>query len=123
VTSGPRAVVHLELHTRSPELATGFYAQLLQWRPERIETRHGDYLALGLAREFGGGVVGCDTERPLWLPYVEVDNVAFTTAQACRLGGGVLLAPREGPAGWRSVVTAPDGGEIALWQSKEHGDD
>jgi predicted enzyme related to lactoylglutathione lyase len=123
VTAGPRAVVHLELHTRQPARASGFYAELLHWRPERIETRHGDYLALGLARGFGGGIVGCDTERSMWLPYVEVENVASATAHACRLGAGVLLAPREGPAGWRSVVTAPDGGEIALWQSKEHADD
>jgi predicted enzyme related to lactoylglutathione lyase len=123
VSAGPRPVVHLELHTREPQLASGFYAQLLDWQPERIETRHGCYLALGLGREIGGGIVGCQTERSLWLPYVEVDDVASVTAQASRLGAGILLAPREGPAGWRSVITAPDGGEIALWQSKEHGDD
>jgi hypothetical protein len=25
-------------------------------------------------------------------------------------------APREGPAGWRSVVSAPGSGEPAIWQ-------
>jgi predicted enzyme related to lactoylglutathione lyase len=30
----------------------------------------------------------------------------------------VLLAPREGPTGWRSVVATPEGGEIAFWQPK-----
>jgi hypothetical protein len=35
------------------------------------------------------------------------------------LGAGVLLPPREGPAGWRSVVATPAGGEIAFWQQKE----
>ncbi len=34
------------------------------------------------------------------------------------LGGEVLLGPREGPEGWRSVVATPDGGEVAFWQSK-----
>jgi hypothetical protein len=29
-----------------------------------------------------------------------------------------MLAPREGPTGWRSVVTAGECGEIALWQPK-----
>jgi hypothetical protein len=29
-----------------------------------------------------------------------------------------LLEPREGPAGWRSVLASSDGGEIALWQPK-----
>jgi hypothetical protein len=30
----------------------------------------------------------------------------------------VLLEPREGPAGWRSVVATPAGGEIAFSQQK-----
>jgi hypothetical protein len=30
----------------------------------------------------------------------------------------VLLTPREGPAGWRSVISAPQCGELALWQPK-----
>jgi predicted enzyme related to lactoylglutathione lyase len=28
------------------------------------------------------------------------------------------LGPREGPLGWRSVVSTPEGGEIAFWQPK-----
>jgi predicted enzyme related to lactoylglutathione lyase len=62
--------------------------------------------------------VECGTERALWLPYVEVGSVANATAQAMELGASVTLAPREGPAGWRSVVTTPAGGEIAFWQMK-----
>jgi predicted enzyme related to lactoylglutathione lyase len=63
-------------------------------------------------------VVECETERPLWLPYVEVAEIAEATARALRLGASVLLEPREGPVGWRSVVSAPAGGEIAFWQPK-----
>jgi predicted enzyme related to lactoylglutathione lyase len=37
---------------------------------------------------------------------------------ARQLGASVLLAPREGPAGWRSVISAPQCGELALWQPK-----
>ena len=33
-------------------------------------------------------------------------------------GASVLLEPREGPAGWRSVVTTREAGQIALWQQK-----
>jgi hypothetical protein len=39
------------------------------------------------------------------------------------LGGVVLLEPREGPAGWRSVVATPAGGEIAFWQAKRGASD
>ena len=43
-----------------------------------------------------------------------------TTERATRLGAAVLLEPREGPAGWRSVVATTEAGEIALWQYKQH---
>jgi predicted enzyme related to lactoylglutathione lyase len=72
-----------------------------------------------LGEEVGGGVVECETPKPLWLPYVEVADIAETTERARRLGASVLLGPREGPAGWRSVVAAPAAGEIAFWQPKE----
>ena len=55
---------------------------------------------------------------PVWLPYVEVEEVAGATDLARRLGAVVLLDPREGPAGWRSVVRTPVGGELAFWQPK-----
>ena len=57
-------------------------------------------------------------DRALWLPYVEVGNVAAETERARGLGAHVMLGPREGPFGWRSVVGSPAGGEIALWQPK-----
>ena len=58
------------------------------------------------------------SRRPLWLPYVEVPRIEAATERARDLGAAVLLDPREGPAGWRSVVATPAGGEIAFWQAK-----
>jgi predicted enzyme related to lactoylglutathione lyase len=49
-----------------------------------------------------------------------VRDVAAGTERARWLGASVLLEPREGPAGWRSVVAAPAVGEIAFWQPKAH---
>jgi predicted enzyme related to lactoylglutathione lyase len=66
----------------------------------------------------GGGIVECGTRRAVWLPYVAVDRIEHATARASELGATVLLEPREGPAGWRSVVSTPAGGEIAFWQQK-----
>jgi uncharacterized protein len=111
-------VVHLELHTGDLAMARAFYAELFGWRPERIDTRHGSYLALELGEGIGGGIVECPTERSLWLPYVEVSDIRQATDRARLLGACVLLEPREGPAGWRSVLTTRTGGEIALWQHK-----
>ena len=114
----PHPVVHLELHTGDLPRASAFYEQLCGWRSERIDTRSGSYLALGLGRALDGGIVECGTGRPLWLPYVEVDRIDEVTDRARQLGASVLLGPREGPAGWRSIVATSEGGEIAFWQSK-----
>jgi uncharacterized protein len=114
----PNPVVHLELHTPNLARACAFYAALFGWRMERIDTGCGCYLALELGDRIEGGVVEEDTDTPLWLPYVQVADVTAATERARLLGAAVLLAPREGPAGWRSAVATPAGGQIALWQPK-----
>ena len=112
-------VVHLELHTGDLPRAETLLEQLCGWRSERIQADGcGSYHALELGRGLGGGIVECRTRRPLWLPYVEVDQIADATERAQALGASVLHEPREGPVGWRSVVVAPAGGEIAFWQRK-----
>ena len=111
-------VVHLELHTPNLGRACAFYKGLLGWRPQRLEIAEGSYRSLELGAGLGGGVVECGTPRALWLPYAEVGSVAAVTERAIALGASVMLAPHEGPAGWRSVVRTPDGGEIAFWQGK-----
>ena len=111
-------LVHLELHTGNLSRAAAFYARLCEWRTERIESDAGPYHALEMGGGVAGGIVECETRRPLWLPYVEVGEVRETTERARELGAAVLLEPREGPAGWRSVIVAPSGGELAFWQPK-----
>jgi predicted enzyme related to lactoylglutathione lyase len=110
--------VHLELHSPNQAAAAAFYARLLSWRPELITARCGSYLALDCGGGLDGGIVECRVPRPLWLPYVEVDEAHEHTERARELGARVLLEPREGPAGWRSVVSSPEGGEIAFWEPK-----
>jgi predicted enzyme related to lactoylglutathione lyase len=83
-----------------------------------VSTAAGSYRALDPGPGLSGGVVECGVPHPLWLPYVEVPSIAAATARAGELGALVLLSPREGPAGWRSVVATPSGGEIAFWQPK-----
>lgn len=115
---GCHPIVHLELHTSDLAQARSLYCELLRWRPERIDTDSGSYLALEFGGRLRGGIVECDTARAFWLPYVKVRQIEHATAVAAELGASVLLAPREGLAGWRSVVATPAGGAIAFWQQK-----
>jgi predicted enzyme related to lactoylglutathione lyase len=110
----PSPLVHLELHTGNLARACDFYARLCGWRPERVA----GYQALEWDGEVGGGVVECGISHAAWLPYVQVPELDEATGRAVALGARVLLAPREGPAGRRSVVAIPDGAELALWQPK-----
>jgi predicted enzyme related to lactoylglutathione lyase len=115
-------VVHLELHTGDLAEAKALYAELCGWRTEQIDAGRGSYLALelggGIGGAIGGGIVQCETRRPLWLPYVEVARIGHATERARALGASILLEPREGPAGWRSVVATPAGAELAFWEQK-----
>jgi predicted enzyme related to lactoylglutathione lyase len=113
-----KPIVHLELHTGNMSGACAFYTELCGWRTEQVDTAAGSYRVLDPGRGLSGGVVECETRRPMWLPYVEVEEISAATRQAHALGAAVLLDPREGPAGWRSVVAGPAGGEIAFWQPK-----
>ena len=111
-------IVHLELHTRDLLGARVLYERLLEWRSERIECGRGSYTALELGGAFGGGIVECETRHPIWLPYVQVSDARAATEHARALGAAVLLEPREGAAGWRSVVSAQAGAQIAFWEPK-----
>ena len=118
ITSAKTPIVHLELHTGDLAGARAFYASLCGWRPEEIEAAGRSYQALETGGGVSGGIVECAVERPIWLPYVEVENIRRATDRARLAGANVMLPPREGPAGWRSVVATPVGGEIAFWQQK-----
>ena len=112
---GRKSVMHLELHTHDQDAARAFLGQLLGWRTREVGAAGHSYLALSLdGRLRGGGIVECGQRPASWLPYARVGHIQQATEQACELGASVLLGPREGPAGWRSVVSTPASGDLAL---------
>jgi predicted enzyme related to lactoylglutathione lyase len=113
-----RPLVHLELHTGNLARARAFYSELLEWRFETVDLGGRRYTAIDLGGPVEGGIAECEANPARWLPYVEVEDIHAMTDHARVLGAAVLLEPREGPAGWRSVITEPAGGEVALWQRK-----
>lgn len=111
-------VVHLELRTPDVVGARAFLTELLGWTTETVETAGQSYVVLGLGERIDGGIVETGTRRVAWLPYVEVTDIEQMTDEARLLGASLALPPREGPAGWRSILVIPCGAEIALWQPK-----
>ena len=109
-------VVHLELHTGDAAGAQALYEALCGWRSRFVAGGGAPYLAIEMGRRIGGGIVECDTGRPLWLPYVEVADARAATERAHALGARVLLGPRRGAAGTRAVVRTEHGAEVAFWQ-------
>jgi predicted enzyme related to lactoylglutathione lyase len=114
----PNSVVHLELRTGNAACACAFYTRLFGWRAQQVRMSFGKYTTLMPGGPIGGGVVEHPAECAYWLPYIEVADIAVMTEEAQLLGASVLLPPREGPAGWRSVLAAPEGAMFALWQPK-----
>jgi predicted enzyme related to lactoylglutathione lyase len=114
----PNPVVHLELHTGSLARASGFYSRVCGWHVEKVVVGRRSYQTLDWGGGLAGGIVECGVGRAVWIPYLEVPHIDEATERARRFGARVLLEPREGPAGWRSVVQVPEGGEIAFWRAK-----
>src|SRR4051794_19583590 len=82
-------VVHLELHTNDLSSARDLYGELGGWARARVDPRHGAYLALDMGRRLGGGIVESAAPRPLWLPYVQVRDIASATDRALSLGAAL----------------------------------
>jgi predicted enzyme related to lactoylglutathione lyase len=111
-------IVQLELRTGDLRRACAFYTGLFGWKAEILRAAAGSYLVLELSEGIQGGIIEHDSTRPAWVPYVEVADIVEATERGRVLGAAVVLEPREGPAGWRSVLASPAGAEIALWQPK-----
>ncbi len=114
--AGAAGLVHLELHTASRVAALDFLSGLLNWRSESVAAAGQTYVAIPMGDRIGGGIVECGALDPEWLPYVRVADVDEVTHRAQRLGACVLLDPRQGPVGRRSVVRTEATGAVALWQ-------
>ena len=114
-----KPVVHLELHTGDlAARACALRASCAAGGRSGSRRAHGSYLALDLGNGIGGGIVECDTSRPIWLPYVEVRDIRRRPTRPASWGPPCCSTLVRDPAGWRRSSRAPTGGEIAFWQQK-----
>ena len=117
VTQAP--VVHLELHTNDlPSAARPLRGAVRLEAATGSTPAHGSYLALDLGRRLGGGIVESATPPAAVAALRRGGDSARPPTARGRSGAALLLAPREGPAGWRAWSPRRSGGELAFWQQK-----
>ena len=116
------AFVHVELHTGDTKAAKKFYSELFSsWKLEDMSMGDFDYTMVQVGEGTGGGMMKKPMpEAPsMWLAYIQVDNLASSTAQAEKLGGKLIQPITEVPEmGSFSIIADPDGAVFGLWEPK-----
>jgi predicted enzyme related to lactoylglutathione lyase len=109
-----------ELRTTDPKGARKFYGELLGWQFREMPMPDGEYAVATL--EAGGDGLGGITSipagapaTPFWGAYLTVDDVDASAAKAAKLGGKLLMPPRDVPTVGRfCVIQDPQGAMVAL---------
>lgn len=111
--------IHIELQTQDVDKSKKFYANMFNWKLEKIPGM--DYTMISVGEGTGGGMM----KKPVsgmpdnWLPYILVDDVAASTKKAQSLGATICKDVTEIPDfGWFSVILDPTGAAFGLWQPK-----
>jgi len=121
ITEMPNAFVHVELNTTDVDAAKAFYGGLFEWKLEDVPMADGAYTMV----RPGSGTAGGIMQHPVpgapsaWLAYVQVDDIAASTAKAKELGATIMKDATEIPGiGSFSVLLDPTGAALALFQPK-----
>ncbi|BAU49404.1 glyoxalase [Sulfurifustis variabilis] len=108
--------VHVELNTNNLGKAKPFYENLFGWKLADVPQMN--YTMVEVGEGTGGGMMEMKEQSPMWLAYVQVDDVRAATQKVKALGGSVLKDVTEVPGmGWFSVIADPTGATLGLWQS------
>jgi predicted enzyme related to lactoylglutathione lyase len=107
-----------ELLTTDPEGAKKFYTQLFGWTTQDMPMGDFNYTIVKADIEVGGIMPIPEKAKgmpPAWGPYVTVDNVDETVAQAEKLGGKICVPPTDIPdVGRFAVIQDPQGAAISV---------
>jgi uncharacterized protein len=110
-----------ELVTTDPDAATNFYTQLFGWTTQEFPMPEFTYTVVnaGGANTGQGGIMPLPPSAkgmpPAWISYVTVDNADTTAKQAEKLGGKIMVPPRDIPGVGRfAVIQDPQGAAIAI---------
>ena len=113
--------VHVELATTDIDKAKSFYRSLFSWQLQDVDMGGGmSYTMVAVGGGTGGGMM----KHPVagapsaWLPYVLVDDIRASTAEAKSLGATIKRDVTEVMGmGWLSIIADPTGATLGLWQA------
>lgn len=108
-----------ELMTTDVSAAKTFYHELLGWELQDLQTPTTTYTIVKTGDREIGGIMAVPPEEPgkaaTWGSYVTVDDVDKLVAAASKLGGSVMVPPRDIPGVGRfAVIRDPQGAMLNL---------
>lgn len=122
LVNAPGALTMNELDTRDFEGATRFFGELFGWTVEPME-QDGQvmYGSVRLDGRLVAGMLPMGPQFPAevpphWVPYFGVEELEASAAKAEELGGQVLMAPTEVPAGRFVALRDPHGAVFSILQ-------
>ena len=115
---------HVEIPSKDPARAKSFYGEVLGWTFEDVPIPGRTYT---IYRTREGGIGGGIWDSPPDMPrqtinYVQVDDMD-SVLERIEKNGGKIIRPKQklAEAGWRAVVSDPDGNIFGLWKSAGAG--
>jgi predicted enzyme related to lactoylglutathione lyase len=114
--------VHVELMSTDVGKTKNFYGKLFDWELEDMPMPDMTYTMIQVGEGTGGGIL----KNPMpnapssWVPYVNVDDLAASTAKAKSLGATVHKENVEVMGrGSFSIISDPTGAMLGLWHQKK----
>ena len=117
----PGALVWTELGTNDVKKAAAFYGGLLGWTTEIMKMGDFEYTLWKRGAASAGGMYPITPDMgevpPNWMPYFGVTDCDGTVAHAIKLGGALVMGPRDIPGTGRiAVLKDPQGAFFAILQ-------
>ena len=116
-------IAHSELATTDLDGAKAFYGSLFDWQLENFSMPDGSgtYTFIRVDGEGAGGMLPQPSPGApsMWIPYVNVTDIAASMEKAHSLGARVYKDVQEIPGmGAFSVLADPSGAVFGLWESR-----
>ncbi len=116
----PGTIPWNELITNDQAASIEFYSGLFGWSTDQMEMPDGNsYTLFKQGDKMVAGCVQPPAEagaKPMWLSYVNVEDLDATISKAQELGANLLSGRVDLPMGSFAIIADPQGAVIAFWQ-------